>query len=80
MDDSKKEGFQIFFRLPNYTPDRLENPRTESEKCISISDNDYTENELVEILNEYLRNLKANWDDVEQRLKKRLGNNQRNKG
>jgi len=80
MDDSKKEGFRIFFRLPNYAPkDRLKNPKKESEKCISILDNDYTENELVEILNEYLRSLKANWEVAEESLTKRkLCKDQRN--
>lgn len=81
MDDSKKEGFRIFFRLHNYAPkDRLKNPRKESEKCISVPDIDYTENELVEILKEYLRSLKANWEVAEESLtKRRPGKNQRNK-
>jgi hypothetical protein len=81
MDESKKEGIRIFFRLHNYAPkNRLKNPKKESEKWVSIPYSDYTENELVEILNEYLRRLKANWEDAEESLTKRKQcKDQRNK-
>lgn len=72
LEKGEKEGIRVFFRLNDYAPkNRLKKVRKETEKSISISDCDYTETELVTLLNEYLKNLREEWEQAKEFLTKR---------
>lgn len=69
-----KSKFRIFFRFHTYAPkDKLKRYTWElTDKWISIPNNDYNEEQLKEIISDYLKEVKENWEEVEKHCQKRL--------
>lgn len=67
-----KSKFRIVFRFHNYAPKhKLKSYTWElADKWISIPHDDYSEEELIEIIDDYLRAVKENWGKIEKSVKK----------